>query len=386
MLRRRGVDPLIIERSPAVGDSWRRRYDRLHLNTVRWLSDLPGYRMERRTGNYPSRDAFVSYLERYVERQGLTVRFDSPVTRIDRAGDGGGWSVLLADETLSARHVVVATGYDAKPLFPDWPGMYDFAGRFLHAAYYRNSEPFVGEDVLVVGAGNTASDVATDLAEGGAGRVRVSIRTPPNIFPRRFFGSHAQYGAILGEPLPDLGDRIGFLVQRRIYGDLTQYGLPRPQEGMHAHFRRSGHGPMVDEGFVRMVKQGGIEVVPAVKGFDGRDVRLVDGSRIRPSCVVAATGYVRDLEPLVGRLGVLAENGCPIVHGAATAKDAPGLYFIGFVRKMSGQLLPMRGETKQIGQSVSAALKRERRSQTAPGRRPRWRTVGVAPSDDAARQ
>lgn len=380
MLRRRGVDPLVIERAAAVGDSWRRRYDRLHLNTLRWLSDLPGYRMERRFGNYPSRDAFVAYLERYVEREGLTIRFNSPVARIDRAD--GGWSVALDGRTLSARRVIVATGYDAKPLLPDWPGIYDYTGMFMHASCYRESGPFVGRDVLVVGAGNTASDVATDLARGGAERVRVSIRTPPNIFPRRFFGTHAQYGAILGEPLPDLGDRIGFLVQRLLYGDLTQYGLPRPREGMHAHFRHSGHGPMVDEGFVELVKEGAIEVVPAVAAFDGSDVRLVDGSSIRPQALVAATGYVRDLEPLVGQLGVLAANGCPAFHGARTAQHAPGLYFIGFVRKMSGQLLPMRGEAKQIAHAVSAALKREQRS----GRGRRHKSMSITPSESSSEQ
>lgn len=364
-LNHHGVQSLVLERAAEVGDSWRRRYDRLRLNTVRHLSDLPGYRMERQYGSYPSRDEFVAYLERYVHRERLTVRPNSPVARIDR--DGTEWSVLLEDGgTLMARQVIVATGYDAKPFLPDWPGAGEYTGTLMHGADYTNSRQFAGQDVLVVGAGNTASDVATDLAEGGARRVRVSIRTPPNIFPRKFFGSHAQYGAILGESLPDLGDRIGFVVQRLLYGDLTKYGLPRPAEGMHAHFARSGHGPMVDEGFVTHVKSGAIEVVAALDGFDGPDVRLVDGRQIRPDVVLAATGYSRALEPLVGHLGVLKPNGCPAVNGPENHGAALGVYFIGFVRKMGGQLWPMRAEAKRIAWHVSVVLRHGMSSSQAP--------------------
>jgi putative flavoprotein involved in K+ transport len=315
--------------------------------------------MERQFGAYPSRDQFVAYLERYVDREGLTVRVNSPVVRIDRAA--AGWSVILGDEqALSARGVIVATGYDAKPFIPPWPGAGDYTGTLMHAVDYRNSEPFTGREVLVIGAGNTASDVATDLAQSSP-RVLVSIRTPPNIFPRRFFGTHAQYGAILGEQLPGVGDRMGFMVQRLLYGDLTKYGLPRPKEGMHAHFRHSGHGPMVDEGFVKLVKNGSIEIVPAVASFDGSNVRLADGRAVRPEVVIAATGYARDLERLVGHLDVLTPNGCPVVDGTRSPPGAAGLYFIGFVRKMGGQLWPMRGEAKRIARELSTVLEHQPR-------------------------
>jgi hypothetical protein len=99
--------------------------------------------------------------------------------------------------------------------------------------------------------------------------------------------------------------------------------------------------------------------------------------------VVAATGYVRDLEPLVGQLGVLAANGCPACHGATTAQHAPGLYFIGFVRKMSGQLLPMRAEAKQIAHAVAAALKREPRSEGAHAWGGSRKSVSIAPSESS---
>jgi putative flavoprotein involved in K+ transport len=383
-LQRRGVRTLILDQAAGVGESWRTRYDCLRLNTMRRLSDLPGYRMERRFGHYPSRDEFVAYLERYAHHEGIMVRFNTPVKRIERADIG--WSVILDGETLSAPWIIVATGYDAKPWFPDWPGVADYAGRYLHGAYYRNNVPFADSDVLVVGASNTASDISTDLVRGGAARVRISIRTPPNIFPRKFFGMHAQRGAILGEPLPDISDRVGFFVQRRLYGDLTQYGLPRPRDGMYSHFRYTGHGPMVDEGFVECVKSGAIEVVPAVASFDTADVCLIDGSRIRPDTVIAATGYVRDLEGLVGHLGILAPNGCPIGHGSVCPQETQGLYFIGFVRKMGGQLWPIRAEAKQVAKEISAALKRGIRSDKARQVDRRQQRASIASSEQPSQE
>jgi putative flavoprotein involved in K+ transport len=322
---------------------------------MRRLSDLRGYRMERRFGVYPTRDEFVAYLERYVRQEGLDVRLGAAVKRVERAG--AGWSTVLDGEILSARRAIVATGHDRRPFMPDWPGVDSYEGRRLHGASYRNSRPFIGSDVLVVGAGNTASDIATDLARGGAARVRISIRTPPNIFPRRFYGMHAQRGAILGEVLPTVGDSIGFILQRRLYGDLANYGLPRPRHGMHLHFRLSGHGPMVDDGFVEMVKSGAIEVLPAVAGFDAKGVWLLDGSRVQPDTVITATGYVRDLQELVGHLGVLSANGAPLVNGSVCSARAPGLHFIGFVRKMGGHLWPIREEASQIARAIAASAR-----------------------------
>src|SRR3954463_15648017 len=121
MLRRAGVDALVLERSDAVAASWRSHYDRLHLHTVRWLSHLPGYRLSRRHGRWVHRDGVVRYLERYVRHHALDVRLGVEVGRIDRA-DGAGWRVETSDGPLEAERVVVATGYNHTPSLQEWPG------------------------------------------------------------------------------------------------------------------------------------------------------------------------------------------------------------------------------------------------------------------------
>src|SRR2546423_13306307 len=88
MLKKRGVDVLVLERDAAVGSSWRKHYDRLHLHTVRWLSHLPGYRLSRKHGPWVSRDGVVGYLEGYVHHHGIEVRTSTEGTGLERDGDG----------------------------------------------------------------------------------------------------------------------------------------------------------------------------------------------------------------------------------------------------------------------------------------------------------
>jgi putative flavoprotein involved in K+ transport len=114
-------------------------------------------------------------------------------------------------------------------------------------------------------------------------------------------------------------------------------------------------GPAIDPGFVDAVKEGRIGIVAAVDGFDGPDVLLADGSRIQPEVVIAATGYRRGLEPLVGHLGVLDSDGRPVVSGAKTHPRAAGLHFIGYTTPLSGQLRQMRIDAKRIARAIASS-------------------------------
>src|SRR4051812_15801061 len=145
MLRRRGVDTLLVERSESVGASWHGHYDRLHLHTVRWLSHLPGMRIPRENGRWVSRDGVIDYLERYATHHDLDIRFGTSVERIEAAEDVG-WRLATGADAIDARHVVVATGYNHTPLMAEFPGKDGFTGELLHAARYRNPEPYRGRD------------------------------------------------------------------------------------------------------------------------------------------------------------------------------------------------------------------------------------------------
>jgi putative flavoprotein involved in K+ transport len=366
-LRRRAVEVVVLERADAVAATWRRRYESLRLNTVRWLSGLPGAPISRRAGRWPSRDEFVRYLERFAESRELDVRFGVEVCRIDRAGKA--WRLETSTGALDARFVIVASGYDRVPKLPDWPGRHAFPGKLIHSSEYRNPKPFRGNDVLVVGVGNSGSEIATQLASGGAERVRVSMRTPVNLVPREFLGLPITLFGRIAELQPArIVDRSGFLIQRLAWGDLSPYGMPPAPYGIATELKVKGLGPVVDSGFVAALKNGRIELVPAVEGFDGPEIVLAGGSRVRPGVVVASTGYHHGLDGLVGHLGVLLPSGKPAVLGARTHLDAPRLYFNGFWLPTSGQLPAMRRTSRRIARAVA----RERRSTSVASGRRRW--------------
>jgi putative flavoprotein involved in K+ transport len=347
-----GVDTVVLERTDEIGASWRTRYDGLRLNTPGWMSTQPGFRASRRRyGEFPSRDAWIQYLEDYAAHHRIDIRFGTRV-HVVRSADRG-WTVGTDRGELPARFVVVATGFDHEPNIPDWAGRNGFAGELIHSSAYRNPEPYRDRDVLVVGPGTTGSEVATYLAEGGAGRVRVACRTPPNLTKRKILGSSINISGIVLNHLPvGVGDHLSWMSQRIIYGNLDRYGLGRSPRGLATNMRHHQQAPAYAEGFVPLIKAGQIEIVAAVEGFDGPDVLLADGARIQPEAVIAATGYRRGLEPLVGHLGVLGEDGIPLVSGGEQHHSAPGLFFNGYRPDLSGHLRPMRAEARAIARAA----------------------------------
>ncbi|MFJ7626637.1 flavin-containing monooxygenase [Streptomyces sp. NPDC097595] len=353
-LRARGVRAVVLEKSGSVGASWRGHYDRLHLHTTRRWSALPGLPMPRKFGRWVARDNVVRYLEKYAEHHELEVITGVEVSRVDRAADGTGWRLSASGgRELTGRAVVVATGFNHTPRLPDWPGRETFSGDLLHASDYRSPAPYAGKDVLVVGVGNTGAEIAVDLVEGGASRVRLAVRTVPHIVRRSTAGWPAQATGILVRRLPvALVDRAGRLMARAAVPDLSEHGLPRPDTGLYSRVKE-GAIPVQDVGLIDAVKRGRVEPVAAVEAFDKDAVVLADGTRATPEVVIAATGYHRALEPLVGHLGVLDDRGRPVVHGPRTPKQAPGLYFTGFTNPISGMLRELARDAERIAKRVA---------------------------------
>ncbi|MFB7358424.1 flavin-containing monooxygenase [Streptomyces gardneri] len=359
-LRERGVRAVVLEKSDAVGASWRTHYDRLRLHTTRRLSGLPGLRIPRSFGRWVARADVVRYLEKYAEKHELEIVTGVEVFRVDRAG--AEWVLhATGGRRLTGSAVVVATGYNHTPRLPEWPGLDAYKGGLSHAREYRNPKPYAGKDVLVVGAGNTGAEIAADLAEGGAGRVRLAVRTVPHIVRRTTLGWPAQRSGILVRRLPTaVVDRLGEVIGRCFLPDLSAHGLPRPEKGL-ATRQREGAVPVQDVGLIEAVRAGKVEVVAAVEAFEDGEVLLADGTRIAPDAVIAATGYRRALEPLLGHLdGVLDGNGRPVVHGARCPREAPGLYFQGFTNPISGMLRELAIDAEKIARRIARGISRSR--------------------------
>jgi hypothetical protein len=203
----------------------------------------------------------------------------------------------------------------------------------------------------VVGAGCSGMEIAYDLVDAGVERVRIAVRTPPNFLIR------SPIGPLLGRTLMKLGpqraDRVMKLVRRLEVGDLTEYGLPAPEEGIFARLQRLEVAPaIVDKEVIEAIKERRIEIVAGVESLDESGVGLADGTCVQPDAVIAATGYRSGLEPVVGHLGVLDERGVPRVRGGAEA--APGLRFVGYVPRPA-QIGLMGAEAKLAAAGIAAA-------------------------------
>ncbi|MER5973621.1 NAD(P)-binding domain-containing protein [Streptomyces sp. NPDC002055] len=291
---------------------------------------------------------------------------------------GPGWLLrATGGRELTTDAVVVATGFNHTPYVPDWPGRDAFGGEVTHASRYRNAAPYRGLDVLVIGSGNTGAEIAVDLAEGGASRVRLAVRTPPHIVRRSTLGWPAQRTGILVRRWPrPVVDGAARAVARLCGPDLTRHGLPRPDTGLSTR-ARDGAIPVQDVGLVRAVRSGRVEPVAAVHSFEHDRVILADGTTLAPDVVIAATGYRRGLEELVGHLDVLDQRGRPRTHGRRPA--APGLYFTGYTNPISGMLRELSIDAGRIAHAVRREEARRELNERRAARQGRQGRQGRTP-------
>jgi putative flavoprotein involved in K+ transport len=354
LLRRAHVRAIVFDRDERIGSSWADRYDSLRLNTVRWMSDLPGLRMERSLGRWVRRDDLVDYLERYAVHHRLECRLgdDGEVSTIE-PGDQG-WVVVGPSGQRRFDAVVVATGHSRASKMASWPGIEHFSGRFLHAVDYRSPADHIGARVLVVGAGSSGGEICVDLAgtdgAGAAAHVTWAVRSAPQVLPREVTAVPATPFAPVGDALPDAWlDRIVPWVERRIYGPRDY--LPEPEEPMMRLLAECKE-PMTADGIVELIRAGRVQVVDAVADLDSNGARLVDGSHIEADHVIAATGYRTALEPMVGHLGVLDGDGRP-----TDLVPRPGLAFVGFRIPLTGTLWAIDRDAQLAADAVARSFR-----------------------------
>lgn len=350
-LREAGFDPLLIDRSDTVGSGWRTRYDSFRLHTIRWLSGLPGMPIPATYGPWVGRDDFVGYLESYADRFGLSPQFGTELHGL--AAAEGGWILTTSEGQLEAHLVVLATGACADPHVPAWAGRDGFAPPLLHSAEYRNPKPYAGSRVLVVGSGNSATEVAVDLASSGNVRVEMAVRTPPSIVRRDIRGVPTQpLGIALRHAPAAVGDPLAAALRRLTIPDLSGHGLPAPKAPF-SQFQRTGTTPVLDHGFVSALRGGTIRIRPGVSALDNTDVVHSDGSRSRPDAVIAATGYRPALHAVLGPLGLLDDRGLPTIGSRGGGRAAAGLHTVGIAVTLSGLLRDIGKDANRLVHSIA---------------------------------
>jgi cation diffusion facilitator CzcD-associated flavoprotein CzcO len=351
-LQERGKPYLQVERAAAVGQMWRNTYDRLHLHTTRSRSGLPFRPMPASYPRYPSRQQVIDYLESYRRELAQQPLFGREVRRIARDGDR--WRAEVDGDSFTATRLVIATGNTRVPLRPKFEGEVAFNGPILHSSEYRTGATYRGQNVLVVGFGNSACEIAIDLCEQGA-RPTMAVRGAVNAIPRELLGIPIQNLGLIQQLFPvRLADAINAPILRLAVGDVRKLGLAKLPYGPIEQIRVHQQQPLLDIGTLALIRSGSIGIRPGIARFTPDGVEFADGQSGPFDAVILATGFRAKLGDLLSDVpDVLDADGTPLVSGGRTT--APGLYFCGFRITSGGALREAGLEAGRIADLVAAA-------------------------------
>lgn len=306
---RLGVRPLLLEATDAAGGSWPHYYDSLTLFSPARFSALPGRPLPGDGDRYPVRDEVVAYLRDYAADLDADLRFGHRVAHL-AAGGGGLTATTVHGARFTAAAVIAATGAFSRPHRPELPGLPEFTGRVLHSAEYREPGPFAGRRVVVVGGGNSAVQIAVELA--GHARTTLATRAPLSFVPQRLLG-------------------------RDLHWWLVRTGLDAAPV---ARLLRPRSTPVFDDGRHRAaLASGNPDRRPMFARLYADGVEWADGTREPVDALVLATGYRPALDYLTGT-GALDAHGAPL-HRGGVSTTVPGLGYVGleFQRRFSSATL-----------------------------------------------
>ena len=297
----------------------------------------------------------VRYFDHYVQRQNIELLLGCKVHRVDRAD--GFWQLDTSSGEIRTPAIVLATGNYSAPTIPPWPGLKRFNGEIVHSGDFTNAWPYRGRDVLVVGAGNSAADIAVQLANDGARRIWLAVRTPPHLVRRAIGPFPSDIFLELFSRVPArMIDPLIARMNRLMLGDLSAYGFQRPPLGLKATVEKRGSIPTLADELIDVVRAARGEVVGAVKAVESDSVILADGTSVAPQVIIAATGFGTDLDRLVGHLGVLDAHGNP--RGGFASHVGEGMFAIGYGIPPNGPLRAIRVNATPLAREVAGYLKR----------------------------
>jgi len=318
-LQQRGLEFLILDEQASPGGNWRNYYDSLQLFSPAEYSALPGLPFPGDPKSYPLRDEVVRYLEAYAGE--FRLPFQGRTRVVGVAQKGKVFEVHCDTGAIFiARSVVVASGGFSRPFTPSIPGLEGFSGTCLHSSAYRTPEPFAGQRIVVVGAANSAVQIAYELA--GVAEVLLATREKIRFFPQRILGLdfHAWLKFTRLEQTRWLSDQSTPVLDTGKYRKALDT----------SRFQRRG-----------MFQQ----VLP-----DG--VVWPDGSTTQIDALIFATGFQPNLDFLTD-LPVADRSGHVLQHNGV-ASQVPGLFFMGLPKQRNFASATLRG----VGADASYLMSR----------------------------
>jgi len=350
VLDARGIPFDCFEKGSQIGGNWRfendngmsSAYRSLHINTSRRVMAFKSLPMPDHFPDYPDHFQMAAYFDEFADHFGLRekISFRTEVTKVEPAD--GEWAVTTkaesgAEATGRYRAVLVANGHHWDPRWPEpaFPGSEEFEGEQLHAHHYREPDVLRGKRVLVLGLGNSATDIAVESSRI-ADKTFLSVRRGAYVLPKYLNGKP------IDEAVHPLASYLPLSVQRFFAmkgleiaaGEMTTYGLPKPDHKLfEAH-------PTVSSELLPRLGHGDIAVKPNIEKYPGgRTVRFIDGSEEEIDLVVYCTGYKMTFPFFDPKVLAAPDNRLPLYRRVVSV-ERPGLYFIGFIQPL-GPIMPL---------------------------------------------
>ncbi len=338
-LKAAGFDVTIFEIGSEIGGMWRYQNDNglsnayrtLHINTSRTVTRFHDLDFDDGVQSFPDHADMHRYLMKYAKHFGIDalIRFNTPVRQIAPAfdpakGEAPQWRVETDSGVETFDAVLCATGHLSKPRHVP---MFEqgFGGEYLHSFYYRRPEDYVGKRICVIGVGNSACDIASDVCVTSARTVLVA-RSTPIILPKLIFGRpFTEITRKIQRPWIPAGirRRLTRFLAYVAHGDLTKLGF-RPPSAERLHV--TSNGTIVNDIAYRRV-----ELKQDIQRIEGKVIHFNDGASDVFDTIIAATGYKCDLSFLADGLvtGNPDENKLDL-YKRIVPPEWPGLYMIGF--------------------------------------------------------
>lgn len=397
-LRTLGVDALIVEKHPRIGDVWRKRYHSLTLHNEVWVASFPYLEFPDTWPTFLPKDKLAGWMEYYAEAMELNVWTDSTVTGGSWDEATKSWNIVVDREgqevILNPRHVVFGTGsVSGQPFIPQMPGLDDFNGEILHSSRYTSGKQYEKCRALVIGTGTSGHDVAQDLHALGT-EVTIVQRNPTTVVSIEPSGVMVYALYSQGLPMDDVDLIAGsatfdYLIQanklmakqmvehdaellERLEAVGFRTDIGEDQTGFHLKYNRRGGGYYINVGASDLIADGEIGLLQhnQIDHFTKEGIRLVDGEEQHYDVVVFATGYrnqqedIRNLfgDEIADRIGTIwgvDQDGEMKNMWRPTAQ--PGLWF------NAGSLAACRINSKYLALQIKADLE-ELNPRTATGR------------------
>lgn len=349
------------EKSDRVGGLWTlttalgktSAYRSLHINTSRERTQFRDFPMPEHFPDYPHCSQIASYLEQYAERFDLksNIQLNTEVRHVAQLPDGTFSVHLGTGEQRRYQAVIVANGHHSDPYRPPLPGRFD--GVQLHSAEYLDPDAPVrlrDRRVLVVGLGNSAMDIASELAYAGSA-VTVSARRGAYIIPKWLLGKPVDQGSLLPRWLPTgLRTRLNQQLFELWFGKLEDYGLPKPDHRLgEAH-------PTVSSEFLGLLRTKRITIKPSVESLEPTGAVFSDGTATACDVLIFCTGYNVRFPFFDPEFVSAPDNELPLFLRVCKP-DVANLYFIGLCQPV-GAIFPIaEAQAQWVAELISGSCR-----------------------------